>query len=427
MNQIIHPVRSLSGEVLVPGDKSISHRALILGALTRGKATIHNLCPGEDVQRTSKILKNLGINIEWKGNLATINSKGISSFQEPDRTLDAGNSGTTIRLITGLLSGLPFYSQITGDTSLQRRPMKRIIEPLSLMGARIEYSPGNQFPLCIYPSTLRGIHYTLQIASAQVKSSILLAGITGGISVEIKEPVRSRDHTERMMEHLGFHLERNGFFLRFHPSGKDLLGGEISVPGDISSAAFFAAGCGLLPGSNISFSHLSINPTRDGFFKLLTHMGMQIKYRNVRIVNNEPVGDVFISGHVLKPPIVQPDEIPKIIDEIPLIAILSAVCPGTTEIRHARELRFKESDRIAVTVENLRRMGVQVEELPDGMVIHGPAELKGAELDSKGDHRIAMAFTIAALKARLDSIILDTECVTISYPGFFHQLQEVCY
>ena len=373
---------SLRGELTVPGDKSISHRSVMFGALADGLTEIHGFLQGADCLSTISCFSKMGISIENQGETVLVHGRGLHGLTAPDSVLDCGNSGTTTRLISGILSAQKFDTTLTGDASIQKRPMKRIIDPLSQMGAKIESVNGNGCaPLHITGSPLHGIHYNSPVASAQVKSSILLAGLYADGETRVTEPYISRDHSERMLSAFGADIHTEGTTAILQPA-KQLYGQKIQVPGDISSAAFFIAAGLIVPDSEILIKNVGINPTRDGIL--------------------------------------------RVIDELPVIAAMACYAEGTTVIRDAAELKVKESNRIAVMVENLTAMGADVTETEDGMIIHGGKPLHGAVIDSKKDHRIAMTFAVAALGASGETEILDADCVNISYPGFYGDLKRLC-
>ena len=427
----IRPARSIRGEVRVPGDKSISHRALILGALARGESLLRNLSPGADVRSTARCLRALGVSMEFypegngsEGPTARVRGVGLSGLSPPSVPLDAGNSGTTMRLLAGVLAGQPFESVLTGDESLRRRPMGRIIEPLSQMGASMESAEGRA-PLRIRGGHLRGIRYELPVPSAQVKSCLLLAGLFADGKTTVVESVPTRDHTERMLLQQGAPLERSGQEITLDPCPK-LEPLEMRVPGDLSSAAFWIAAAALLPGSELVVKDVGLNPTRTGFLTALQRMGAPISSENLREEAGEPVGDLLVQGaEELQAVEIGGEELPTLIDEIPLLAVVATQAEGTTVIRDAEELRVKETDRLRAVAHNLRRMGAEVEELPDGLVIPGPQPLEGARLPGYGDHRIVMAFAIAGLIAQGETTIEGAEWADISYPGFFEILSQI--
>lgn len=431
MQRIIHPTQQIKGEIVVPGDKSISHRALLLAAVARGESLIRGLAPGADVKSTTRCLRVLGIPIESPETsngtaVIRVQGRGLRGLQAPKETLDAGNSGTTMRLLAGLLAGQPFHSAITGDESLQKRPMGRIIEPLEQMGAKIK-SRNGYAPLSIEGRGLTGIRYELPLASAQVKSCLLLAGLYADGTTTVIESQGSRDHTERMLHLMGAGFQANGQMLAVR-GGCELASCEFFIPGDLSSAAFFIAAATVIPGSELVIRCVGTNPTRTGFLECLHQMGGSVEYLNKREQSSEPVADLLITS----PPSLQATEIagnliPRLIDEIPLLAVLATQAEGMTIIRDAHELRVKETDRLRAVVENLRRMGAQLEEQADGLIISGPQALKGAQIASYGDHRIAMAFSVAGLIAEGVTTIEGAEWVDISFPGFFKRLERIVH
>jgi len=422
MNYTIKPTNNIRGRVSVPGDKSISHRALMLGAIAKGRTEITNLSSGKDVLATWNCLAQLGVKIEEKNNRVHVHGKGLHGLIPPEGILNAGNSGTTMRLLSGVLAGQFFESTITGDSSLKKRPMMRIIEPLTLMGAKIESDNGTA-PLKIKGGNLRGIEYKTTVSSAQVKSSLLLAGLYASGKTSAEEPSQSRDHTERMLPHFGVAVKKNNLKVEINGS-VELMASSINVPGDISSAAFFMAAASIVPGSRILIPGVGTNPTRRGIIDVLKKMGAKIKEENRREKNFEPTADITVESSQLRSIEISGALIPGIIDEIPILAVAATQAEGKTIIRDAEELRFKESDRIKAVAENLRRMGGEVEELEDGFIIPGPQKLKGAVVESFGDHRIAIAFSIAGLAAAGETTIRGAECVEISFPGFFETLTK---
>jgi len=424
MNFSISPALNLRGCISVPGDKSISHRALMLGALAEGKTVIRGLAPGEDVRSTKHCLQQLGVSIQEKS--GKIHVTGGLGLQKSETILDAGNSGTTMRLLAGILAGQPFSTTITGDASLRRRPMRRIIEPLAQMGATIKSSENGGAPLEIHGGKLNGIRYQMPIASAQLKSGVLFAGWGAEGETVIEEKIPTRDHSERLLRKMGARLSvvNHQSTVISVRAGK-LYGGEIEVPGDFSSAAFFIAAAVLLNGSELMIKNVGVNSTRTAFLDGVRQMGAEIEIVNVRHESYEPIADLIVRSHPLFAAPMSGAQIPLLIDEIPILAVMATQAEGETHIRDARELRVKESDRIAALVHNLRAMGAVVEELPDGLVITGPTKLRGAEIDSFGDHRMAMAFAIAGLLADAPTVIHHAECVDISFPEFFEILKNV--
>ena len=420
-----HNIKGLKGEVTVPGDKSISHRAVMFGALSEGKTEITNFLQGADCLSTIGCFRRLGIDIENQENTVTIWGKGLDGLSAPSGTLDAGNSGTTTRLISGILAAQPFTTTLTGDSSLQKRPMKRIIEPLSMMGARIESLNGNGCaPLQINGSPLHGIHYHSEVASAQVKSAILLAGLYAEGETAVTEPVLSRNHSELMLRTFGANIRSEGTTAVISPRPR-LTGQKIRVPGDISSAAYFIAAGLLVPGSDILIRNVGINPTRAGILKAAKAMGGHVSLLNENR-EGEPTADLHVVYRPLHGTVIEGDMIPTLIDELPIIAVMAAAASGTTIIRNAAELKVKESNRIDVMVRNLSAMGCSITGTEDGMIIEGKGSselpLTGAVIDSFADHRIAMSFAVASLIAEGETTIRGSECVSISYPDFYSDL-----
>ena len=425
MTEIVSSTRSFRGTLRVPGDKSISHRALMLAGLAKGASRISGIATGKDVASTAGCLRALGVEVERLDPAGTsVAGVGLAGLKEPAADLDAGNSGTTLRLLSGILAGQGFTSRIGGDVYLNRRPMKRIIEPLERMGARVECAAGGLPPLAITGGNLRGIEYRLPVASAQVKSCVLLAGLFAAGRTTVIEDIPSRDHTERMLALFGVKLERDGSAVSLEPGAK-LLACELTVPGDPSSAAFFAAAAALIPGGGVILENICLNPTRAAFFDVLEGMGARVERRNRRSEAGEPVADVVVGHGELKASNVGGSILPSLIDEVPVLAVLAACAQGKSEIRDAAELRVKETDRLKAVALNLARMGAKVTELPDGLRIEGPARLAGCTIDSYGDHRIAMAFSVAALAAEGETVIGDSACADISFPGFYVKLREL--
>jgi 3-phosphoshikimate 1-carboxyvinyltransferase len=436
---IIRPAKTIRGQVLMPGDKSISHRAAMLAALAGGPSRIMNFSRSADCAATLSCLQALGVVIEQGHTVLAINGVGINGLRAPKAPLDCGNSGTTMRLLAGILAGHDFTSILMGDPSLSARPMQRIIEPLQMMGASISSNDGCA-PLVIRGhSGLNAISYELLVASAQVKSCILLAGLKAEGRTEVVENEHTRDHTERMLRSFGVdvetgHGEREGENARLIAVNgpAHLNPREILIPGDVSSAAYFAAAAALLPEASLEINDVGINPTRALFLKQLRAMGLEIEVIATREDNHEPAGTIRASGlrrqrsaEPDSPMVIQGLVVPQLIDELPLLAVVGSQIHGGIEIRDAAELRVKESDRIAATAQNLRAMGAEVEEFDDGLRVAGPTRLQGAKIEPRGDHRIAMAFTVAALLAEGETEINDPECVAVSFPEFFDSLESV--
>lgn len=421
---IIQPASHLKGTLSIPGDKSISHRSIMFGSIAKGTTKIHNFLMGDDCLSTIECFRKLGIDIEMHNDYILVHGKGLHGLKPASEILDCGNSGTTTRLISGILAGQPFTSTLTGDASIQKRPMKRIIEPLRQMHAAIEGKDDNFCPLTISPSTLEGICYTSPVASAQVKSCVLLAGLYANTPTTVCEPALSRDHTERMLSAFGAIIERKDKCVTIYPN-PELEAMEVIVPGDISSAAFFMVAGLIVPNSKLILQNVGINPTRRGILDALLAMGGRITCFNERELCGEPVCDMIIESSDLHGITIEGDIIPTMIDEIPAFAVAALFAHGTTIIKDAKELRVKESNRIDTMCHELGKMGAVIRPLEDGMIIEGNATLHGAILESYDDHRIAMSLAVAALKATTPSQILNSECIRISYPHFFEHLKAV--
>src|SRR5438128_366613 len=412
-------------EITVPGDKSISHRAAIIAALSNGVCTLRGFLPSKDCMHTVNALRALGIKIEQPEPDTLIVHGKKRVLTPPKEEIDCGNSGTTMRLLAGLLAGQTFESRLVGDSSLSRRPMDRVIQPLRKMGANIvAEGPEHTPPLRIQGGSLRGIHYSSPVASAQVKSAILLAGLFAKGKTTVDEPYLSRNHTELIFNYYLIRTAKgqNGAVSVFGdqmPESRDF-----TIPGDISSAAFWLSAAAAQPGGHLLVRDIGLNNTRTALLGVLVRMGAQVREAVEDVDQLEPRGIVEVTGVPLKGTVIQGKEIPQLIDELPVLAVAGVLANGTTIIRHAKELRVKETDRIAAIAHNLRSMGAQVIELNDGLEIHGPAPLRGARVPSFGDHRIAMAFAIAGLFADGETTVQDAECVEISYPGFFKTIEE---
>lgn len=421
---ILEKSNRLSGEVTIPGDKSISHRAVMFGALADGTTEVTNFLKGADCLSTISCFQKLGIEIENTPEHILIHGRGLHGLQAPTSVLDAGNSGTTTRLISGILAAQPFTCTLTGDSSIQTRPMKRIMEPLSMMGAAIESVRHNDCaPLSISGRELKGIHYHSKVASAQVKSCILLAGLYASGETSVTEPTVSRNHSEIMLRYFGADVRTEGTTATIFPEPV-LHGQRICVPGDISSAAYFIAAGLLVPNSEILIRNVGINPTRDGILRVARAMGGDITLLNIR-EEGEPTADLLVRSSSLHGTVVEGDLIPTLIDEIPVINIMAACAEGQTIIRDAAELKVKESNRIDVMVEQLKSMDCDITATDDGMIINGGRPLHGAVIDSHLDHRIAMSFAVASLIADGTTEILGSDCVNISYPTFYQDLQRL--
>ena len=423
-------ITGLKGTVSVPGDKSISHRGIMFGSIADGTTEIHNFLPGADCLATIRCFRTLGIEIEQEGSTVIVHGKGLHGLSAPSHILDVGNSGTTTRLLSGILAGQPLESKLSGDESLNSRPMKRIIGPLTQMGADISSILHNGCaPLYIAPSRLHGIHYDSPVASAQVKSCILLAGLYANGETSVTEPGLSRNHTELMLKEFGadirsvHDLDCSRTTAIIQP-GRELHGQKLTVPGDISSAAYFIAAGLIVPDSEIRITNVGINPTRAGILKVCEDMGARIELSNERTEGGEKIADITVRTSRLHGTVIEGDIIPALIDEIPVIAVMAAVAEGTTVIRDAAELKVKETDRIETVTDNLKAMGCDVTPTEDGMIING-GKLKGASIHTLLDHRIAMAFSIAALAAEGRTRILDSKCVDVSYPAFYDTFEDL--
>lgn len=416
-------VSGLRGTVTVPGDKSISHRAVLFGSIAKGITRVEGFLQGADCLSTISCFRRLGIDIENEAGIVTVHGKGLHGLQAPTEVLDCGNSGTTTRLISGILSGQKFPVTLTGDASIQKRPMGRIIKPLTQMGAQITSERGDGCaPLHIQGGSLHGIHYQSPVASAQVKSAILLAGLYAEGVTAVTEATLSRNHTELMLKGFGADISSSGTTASIRPVS-ELYGQEITVPGDISSAAYFLAAGSLIPNSEILIQNVGINPTRAGIVTVCNAMGADLTLLNERVVSGEPVADLLIRTSQLKATTIEGAIIPTLIDELPVIALMACFAEGTTVIRDAAELKVKESDRIQVMVDNLTAMGAHVEGTDDGMIIEGGHPLHGAVVDSHLDHRIAMTFAIAGKLASGETEITGAECVNISYPTYYQDME----
>ena len=414
----------LRGELTVPGDKSISHRAVMFGSLAQGTTRITHFLEGADCLSTISCFRKMGVDIERNASEILVHGKGLHGLSAPSEILDVGNSGTTTRLISGILAGQSFTSELNGDASIQSRPMNRIMTPLQSMGADIVSIKGNGCaPLRITGKPLQAVHYQSPVASAQVKSCVLLAGMYADGITRVTEPVLSRNHTEIMLNYLGAKVTSQGTTASIEPEPL-LKAREIQVPGDISSAAYFIAAGLLTPDSQILLRNVGINPTRDGILKVCRAMGADITLLNVN-EEGEPVADLLIRSSQLHGTTVEGSIIPTLIDEIPMIAVMAAFAEGTTVIRDAAELKVKESDRIAVVTEGLRRMGADIQPTEDGMIIHGGKPLQGAKINSYLDHRIAMSFAVAGTICDGTMDIVNGDCVNISYPGFYKDLYSL--
>jgi 3-phosphoshikimate 1-carboxyvinyltransferase len=425
----IKPCPRSEGEVILPGDKSISHRAVILNSLAKGKAQIDNFAPGRDCLATVKCLRALGVKIGRKGSRDSptllVLGTGEDGLKEASNVLNAEDSATTMRLLGGLLSSQPFLSIITGDVSLRNRPMGRLIEPLRLMGAEIWGRGRDSFaPLVIKGGRLRGIDFILPVPSAQIKSAILLAGLFAQGNTVLHQPIPSRDHTERMLKRMGASLESQGNLISLLPLSSPLVPVNLRVPGDISSAAYFLVAGAIHPHARIVIRDCGINPTRTGIIDILLAMGAKLKIDNERLEAGEPLADIVVESSELKGIELGGDIIPRLIDEIPVLAVAGCVAKGKTVIRDAGELRVKESDRIATVSSELSRLGAKIEPLPDGMAIYGGRTLLGTEVDSHFDHRLAMSLAVAGLVAKGETTIKHAQAAQVSYPAFWQDMQK---
>jgi len=426
----IKPCLRVEGEVVLPGDKSISHRAVILNSLAKGRAEIDNFAPGGDCLATVRCLRALGVKIDRKGSLDSptllVSGTGEDGLREASNVLNAQNSATTMRLLGGLLAGQSFLSIITGDTSLRKRPMGRLIEPLRLMGAEIWARGRDSFaPLAIIGKRLHGIDFKLSVPSAQIKSAMLLAGLFAHGNTILHQIVPSRDHTERMLKRMGASLETQGNSISLLPLSSPLVSIDLRVPGDISSAAYFLVAGAIHRNARIMIRDSGINPTRTGIIDILLAMGARLKIANKRPDDSEPLADIMVESSELKGIEIGGDIIPRLIDEIPVLAVAGCVARGKTVIRDAGELRVKESDRIATIVSELSRLGAKIEPLPDGMVIYGGRSLSGTEVDSHFDHRLAMSLAVAGLVAKEETIIKHARAAQVSYPAFWQTVDQL--
>ncbi|TKI55808.1 3-phosphoshikimate 1-carboxyvinyltransferase [Brevibacillus antibioticus] len=423
----VQQAKQIKGTVRVPGDKSISHRAVMFGALAEGTTTIEGFLPGADCLSTISCFRRMGIQIEQKEDAVTVQGKGWYGLQEPSQHLDVGNSGTTIRLMAGIMATQPFHVVMEGDESIAKRPMRRVIGPLREMGAKIDgRKDGEYTPLSIRGGGLQGIAYQSPVASAQVKSAIMLAGLQAKGVTSVTEPHLSRDHTERMLQAFGVQVVRDGLTVSVE-GGQKLQGRAISVPGDISSAAFLIAAVMVVPGSSLLIENVGINPSRTGIIDVVKAMGGSLELLNERVVNEEPVADLLVTHSELHGIEIAGDIIPRLIDEIPVIAVMATQAKGQTVIRDAEELKVKETDRIATVVSQLSKFGAQVTPTEDGMIIEGKTELTGAVIDSMGDHRIGMAMAIAGLVAEGETTIENDDAIDVSFPGFHDLLVKISH
>lgn len=425
-SKTIGKAKQLKGEITVAADKSISHRAAIFSSLASGESVIRNFLQAEDTLSTCRCMNALGAKIIDTGTELVINGCGLHGLQEPADVLYCGNSGTTMRLLAGLLAGQPFFSILSGDTSLNRRPMRRVIDPLEQMGANIQGSQNGKYPpMAITGKILHGIRYKLPVASAQVKSAIMLAALNSEGVTELIEPEKSRDHSENMLAAMGALINADGKKVRITP-GKELCPQDFLIPGDISSAAFFLVAATIVPGAEVQICSVGVNPSRTGIIQVMQQMGARIKLENHRTIGGEAMADLIISAAPLKAVKIEGEIIPRLIDELPILAVAMAAAEGESVVRGAGELRVKETDRITAICSELAKMGVAISELEDGFIVQGKrTPLRGAQLNSHGDHRIAMSLAVAALIADEDSTINDAGAVNISFPAFWQLLDKI--
>jgi 3-phosphoshikimate 1-carboxyvinyltransferase len=424
--KVVHSINNgLKGHIQVPGDKSISHRAVMFGAIAEGKTTIEGFLSGEDCLSTISCFKKLGVSIEQSGDRVTVDGRGWDGLSEPTKILNVGNSGTTTRLMLGILATRPFHSVLIGDDSIAKRPMSRVTDPLKAMGAEIAgREDGNYTPLAIRGGQTKGISFTSKVASAQVKSAILLAGLQSEGVTTVTEPALSRDHTERMLEAYGVKVIRDGLTVSVEGS-QSLKANHIIVPGDISSAAFFLVAAAIVPNSQVTLTGVGMNPTRSGIIDVLREMGASLTVTNEKVVCGEPIADLAIETSQLRGVEISGEIIPRLIDEIPVIAVLATQANGKTVIKDAEELKVKETNRIDTVVSELTKLGAQVEATEDGMIIHGSQQLTGGEVDSYGDHRIGMAMAVAGLISEEEVLIKRSEAISVSYPTFFEDIEKL--
>jgi 3-phosphoshikimate 1-carboxyvinyltransferase len=421
MKTAIKKINHARGELTVPGDKSISHRGVMLGALANGTTEISGFLKGADCLSTIDCFRNMGIDISVNGDNVTVHGKGLHGLQKPEKTLYTGNSGTTTRLLCGILAGQEFDTDITGDASICKRPMKRVAEPLSLMGAKID---GDYCPLHITGTKLHGMDYQMTVASAQVKTAIILAGLYADGETIIHETEKSRDHTELMLGAMGADITVNGLDIHVKP-GKELTAQKIEVPGDISSAAFWMVLGAIMPNSEITIKNVGINPTRTGIIDVFKAMDANMHIDNVRSATGEPVADITVSTSDLKGTTIGGDIIPRLIDELPIIAVAAVFADGETIIKDAQELKVKETNRIRAVVDEFTKCGIDITETDDGMIIRGKKPIHGADFKTYGDHRMAMSLTILSQLADGESTLDDSKCVDVSYPMFFEHFYKL--
>ncbi|WP_339146493.1 MULTISPECIES: 3-phosphoshikimate 1-carboxyvinyltransferase [unclassified Sutcliffiella] len=427
MKKLTGTASGLKGTIQIPGDKSISHRSVMFGSMAEGKTTVENFLPGDDCLSTISCFSKLGVKIEQDGSNVTVYGNGLKGLRESSEILDVGNSGTTARLMMGILSGLPFHSVLIGDESIAKRPMKRVTVPLRDMGARIQGNQdGNFTPISIQGGGLTGLDYVSPVASAQVKSAILLAGLQAEGVTSVKEPFKSRDHTERMLRAFGVEVTEEEGGKVSVAGGQELVSGlHIVVPGDISSAAFFLVAGAIVPHSKVTLQRVGLNPTRTGILEVLKNMGASLSYTNVVEDGPEPYADITVETSELKGVEIGGDIIPRLIDEVPIIALMATQAEGTTIIKEAEELKVKETNRIDTVVNELKKLGADIEATEDGMIIKGKTNLHGGTLDSYGDHRIGMMGAIASLIANGETILQNDKAINVSYPSFFEHMESL--
>jgi 3-phosphoshikimate 1-carboxyvinyltransferase len=417
--------KSLSGEIKIPGDKSISHRSVMFGSIAHGVTRVTNFLPGDDCLSTISCFRKLGVTIDERDNELIINGNGFDGLKEANEVLDVGNSGTTIRLLLGILAGRPFFSSLVGDESIGKRPMTRVTDPLAKMGAQIDgRKNGSYTPISIRGGGLNPIHYQLPVASAQVKSALILAGLQADGESTIIELAETRDHTERMIRKFGGEIRKDKKVIKVK-GGQMLTAADVQVPGDISSAAFFLVAAAIVPGSEIVLKNVGLNPTRTGIIEVMNNMGADIQLINHNVDSFEPSGDILIKASNLNGTVIEGELIPKLIDEIPIIALLATQATGKTIIKDASELKVKETNRIDTVVEELRKLGASIEATDDGMIIHGNSKLSGGTVSSHGDHRIGMMLAIAALVCQGVVELENPQAIAVSYPNFFNHLDII--
>ncbi len=427
MKKLTSTASGLNGIIKIPGDKSISHRSVMFGSMAKGKTTVENFLPGEDCLSTINCFTKLGVKIEQENSNVTVYGKGLEGLSESSEVLDVGNSGTTARLMMGILSGLPFHSVLIGDESIAKRPMKRVTGPLRDMGARIQGNQdGNFTPISIQGGGLRGLDYVSPVASAQVKSAILLAGLQGEGVTSVKEPYKSRDHTERMLQAFGVEVKEEENGTVSVAGGQELVSDlHIVVPGDISSAAFFLVAAAIVPNSRVTLQRVGLNPTRTGILEVLKQMGAELSYSTIIEDGPEPYADITVTTSNLKGVEIGGEIIPRLIDEVPIIALMATQAEGTTIIKDAEELKVKETNRIDTVVNELKKVGADIEATEDGMIIKGKTKLHGGALDSYGDHRIGMMGAVASLIAVGETVLHNDKAINVSYPSFFEHMESL--